>query len=67
MLPCYICNEYDVLSSQDMCDGEWIFPEALIHYIEQHNVVPSKAFLEHIRSNNYIVPVLPDDFEMPEA
>ncbi len=66
MLPCYICNEYDVLSSQDMHDDEWIFPEALIHYIEQHNVVPTKAFMEHIRCNNYLVPVLPDDFKMPE-
>jgi len=66
MLPCYICNEYDVLSSQDMIDGEWIFPEALIHYVEQHNVVPTTAFLERIRSNDYVVPVLPAGFEMPE-
>ena len=66
MLSCYICNEHDILSSQDMVDGEWIFPEALIHYVEQHNVVPIKEFLERIRSNNYIVPTLPDEFKMPE-
>ena len=65
-LPCFICNEYDVLSSQGKCDGEWVFPEALIHYIEQHNVVPIKAFLEHIRFNNFIVPELPEDFGMLE-
>ena len=65
-LPCYICNEYDALSSQDMVDGEWIFLKALIHYVEQHNVVPTQPFLEHIRRNNYMVPKLPDDFIIPD-
>ena len=65
-LPCYICNEYDVLSSQDMVDGEWIFPEALVHYVEQHSVVPTEPFLEHIRKNYYMVPILPDNFTMPD-
>jgi len=65
-LPCYICNDSDALSSQDMYDGAWIFPEALIHYVEQHNVVPLDAFLERIRANNYQVPALPDGFKAPQ-
>lgn len=65
-LPCYICNEFDVRSSQDMTDGGWVFPQALIHYVEQHHVVPAKPFLEHIRNNNYQVPELPDDYKVPE-
>jgi len=62
-LPCHLCNEHDILSSQDMCDGMWTFPEALIHYVEHHNVVPMKSFLGHIRSNNFQVPELPDKFK----
>lgn len=46
------------IGTQDRTDGTYFFPEGLAHYVRVHAVRPPEAFLEHLRSNNYVVPKL---------
>lgn len=48
------------IGTQDLTDGTYLFPEGLSHYIRVHSVRPPEEFLEHIRSNHYTVPRLPE-------
>lgn len=52
-------GEPEDIGEQDLTDGTWVFPEGLVHYVRHHYVKPEKAFLEHVRKNNYKVPPLP--------
>lgn len=40
---CRICDKRNGTFTHDM--GEWRWPEGYIHYIEEHNVVPSLDFV----------------------
>ena len=46
------------MGNKDFTDGLWVFPEGLVHYVKKHSVKPDPSFLEHIRKNEYKIPVL---------
>ena len=46
------------IGTQDLTDGTWRYPEGLVHYLRNHGVKPSQAFLEHVRRNEFRVPEL---------
>jgi len=41
------CVKY-LHGSTDKSDGIYIWPEAFAHYVENHNVVPPKEFIQHV-------------------
>ena len=48
------------IGTQDRTDGTFLFPEGLAHYIREHSVRPPAEFIEHVRSNHYVLPRLPE-------
>jgi len=51
---CKICGlSGKVMGCCDLTDGRYVWPEGLIHYIEQHNVIPRiEGFVEHMLAYN---------------
>ena len=45
---CRICN--GLLGSSEMTDGIWVWPEKLEHYVQAHDVLLPKAFIESARA-----------------
>ncbi|MGW2641549.1 hypothetical protein [Streptomyces sp. NPDC001348] len=54
-------DEWIVGSESLLTDGTWIWPIDLIHYVRRHHVALPQELLDHIRANNYTVPVVPDE------
>lgn len=54
--PCDLCGEPLRENATAMWDGLWLWPYPLIHDVERHNLRLPEAFVERIRSLNYIVP-----------
>ena len=48
-------SDYE-MGNKDLTDGVYIWPEGLIHYIEQHNISLPRYFIDHIESNSCQVP-----------
>ena len=48
------------IGTQDRTDGTWLFPEGLVHYVRHHSLRPPAEFLEHVRTLQYSMPVLPE-------
>lgn len=46
------------LSIQPYTDGNWIWPEYLVYFIEKYNISLPKEFMDHAQSNNGQVPEL---------
>lgn len=44
-----------------MTDGTRLWPVDLTHYVRRHHAALPQEFLDHIRANNYTVPVVPDE------
>lgn len=44
------------MGSREFTDGVWMWPEGLAHYVEHHGVMLPDAFVEHARSNSWVVP-----------
>ena len=44
---CGIPNEQ--MGNRDLTDGDYVWPEGYVHYIEKHNVKPPEEFIEHVR------------------
>lgn len=42
--------------SGEKSDGEWLWPEGLAHYVEQHHVKLPDDFVAHMRQNAFAVP-----------
>jgi len=42
-------------------DGVWLWPADLVHYILVHNVRIPDAMLDHIKSQDYIPPIISDE------
>lgn len=42
------CDVKHLAGYRDMTDGTYVWPEAFPHYIEAHNVMPPKEFLDHV-------------------
>ncbi|KUN89642.1 hypothetical protein AQJ66_04185 [Streptomyces bungoensis] len=61
--------ERDVLTGEEwiagsgslMTDGTWLWPVDLTHYVRRHHAALPREFLDHIRANNYTVPVVTDE------
>ncbi len=51
---CRICKRS--LSSFERTDGTFVWPDMLEHYIEEHNVILPKYFIDHLDVNNFVVP-----------
>lgn len=47
---CRICKKKN--GSTTFFYKNWVWPEGLIHYIKEHNVVPSKTFMQFIRMHS---------------
>ncbi|MEW2295410.1 hypothetical protein ABZ719_22350 [Streptomyces sp. NPDC006743] len=54
-------EEWIVGSGSLMTDGTWLWPVDLTHYVRRHHAALPQEFLDHIRANNYTVPVVPDE------
>ena len=51
------------LGCRDLTDGEWVWPEGLAHYLENHDVILPAEFVDSMRARNWTVPanpVIPD-------
>lgn len=46
---CRICGKRGNGSSC-LTDGEWVWPEGLAHYIDDHNVKPPQVFVDYVLS-----------------
>lgn len=51
---CRICRISN--GTHEKTDGVFIWPVGLAHYVEAHNVKLPDEFINHVKSNNYIVP-----------
>ncbi|MFI1538439.1 hypothetical protein [Streptomyces anandii] len=54
-------EEWIVGSGSLMTDGTWLWPVDLTHYVRRHHAALPQEFLDHIRANDYTVPVVPDE------
>ncbi len=45
---CLLCKDAYSGSGSLLADGEWAWPETLIHYADVHNIEPEQDFLEKI-------------------
>ena len=44
------------MGSAELSDGEWVWPEGLVHYLRIHQVPLPDSFLKSIETNESIVP-----------
>lgn len=49
------CGESE-LGTTDLTDGVWLWPQALSHYVDKHDVALPEKFLSHVRDNNWQIP-----------
>ncbi|HLX59797.1 MAG TPA: hypothetical protein VKX17_00815, partial [Planctomycetota bacterium] len=53
---CGIPNES--MGCREFTDGEWVWPEGLVHYVEAHDVVLPDEFVLTMRQNRFRVPTV---------
>ena len=53
------------IGSTDRTDGVWVWPEALVHYVQKHDVRLPTALVAAMRANRWRVPEM--DFSSVEA
>lgn len=61
---CRICGQSGPeLGDSDLTDGTWIWPQGLVHYLEQHALRPPEPFLAHLRNRRFhlTTPLLPPE------
>jgi hypothetical protein len=51
---CRICGERN--GNKEYTTKKWIWPEGLMHYIQDHNLKPSDAFIDYILRENGEIP-----------
>ncbi len=49
-------STYRILGSGELTDGEWIWPEGLVHYVERHGVVLPEEFVASAAVRGWRVP-----------
>ena len=52
-----------MLGTTDKYDGKYLWPDQFEHYIEEHDVIIPDYFYDHIVSNNFEPPVIPDPYD----
>ncbi len=40
----------------DLTDGEWVWPQGLAHYVENHNVCLPNQFIQTMEENSWLIP-----------
>lgn len=53
-------GHFDVGSMASLTDGEWVWREDTVHYVEHHGARLDDRFLEHVQGNEFTVPELSD-------
>ncbi|WLQ13282.1 hypothetical protein O5O45_26500 [Hahella aquimaris] len=54
-------SETNVLGSADLTDGKWIWPEGLYHYVEKHDLLLPRKFIDHLVSIDFVLPEIDKD------
>jgi len=49
---------YSILGTAELTDGEWVWPDGLVHYIERHGVILPEEFVAGASARNWTVPPL---------
>lgn len=52
---CEICGKM-LPSSSFQSDGEWLWPETLVHYLEMHDVALPVSLITHMREAGFTAP-----------
>src|SRR5262249_38569477 len=60
-LGCSACRfacryKYSLLGSGELTDGEWVWPEGLLHYVERHGVMLPEEFVASASARDWKVP-----------
>lgn len=50
MSSCRICGKRN--GSQDISDGTFVWPSGFAHYLTDHAVKPSQAFIDHVNATH---------------
>lgn len=55
LLNCLKCNSKGIAGSFSIItDGEWVWPEYYIHYIDIHNIQINPAFITKMKNNGFL-------------
>jgi mono/diheme cytochrome c family protein len=49
---CRICH--GAYGSAELTDGEWAWPEVLVHYVSRHDVRPDQEFVDWVLSHTAV-------------
>jgi hypothetical protein len=41
------------MGSSELTDGEWVWPEGLVHYVDRHEVLLPEDFIDYCRSRSW--------------
>ncbi len=52
---CRLCAERVPLGACDLTDGEWVWPEGLEHYVEEHGICLPDEFIDWMRRRKWMV------------
>lgn len=52
---CRLCAPSTGLGSCDLTDGEWVWPEGLEHYVEEHGLFLPDEFIDSMRRHKWMV------------
>lgn len=58
------CHTYSLLGTAELTDGEWVWPDGLVHYIDRHSVALPEEFLQSIRARQWTLPPLEEVLEL---
>jgi|GEM_PF-2353240 len=50
---CRLCHKKDN-GCREKSDGQFVWPEGFLHYVEEHNVKPPQEFIDHCTNNPQI-------------
>ena len=56
---CRLCVQRTPLGSRDLSDGEWVWPERLEHYVEEHGLFLPDEFIDSMRRHKWRVLIPP--------
>ena len=60
----YHCGMPDEgMGNAELTDGMWFWPEGLVHYVEQHDLVLPSEFVDHMVKNHFRINSVTTDLE----
>jgi len=57
-------HTYSFLGTAELTDGEWVWPDGLIHYIDRHGVALPEEFMQSLRARQWTIPPLDEVLEL---